>query len=215
MDDTDMNIQLQIDEIKQKSLQSTHRSLHKIYETEDVSIATANQLHIQTSQLNNISKNLEISKQHVEISEVKSKYLEKLKNKWFFIPDFGGRKVKKLTAEHSSTAAELSRDLKQFNENRAKQNETKYGPPTCEITLSIANQTSSILPSTSTSSVDEVIDKNLRDMSKGLSRLKEMAKGMETEITNQNKTIDKLSENTDIVDVKVKRVNKRINTILK
>jgi synaptosomal-associated protein 29 len=65
------------------------------------------------------------------------------------------------------------------------------------------------------SSVDEQLEQDLGEMSQSLARLKGLAKGLGTEIDDQNQLIDRIQSSTDKADWRIQRQNKDMERLLK
>ena len=57
------------------------------------------------------------------------------------------------------------------------------------------------------------IDNNLDEMSSGLSRLKNLALGLQTEIEEQDDMLDRLTKKVEILDVGIKSTDKKIRQL--
>jgi len=64
-------------------------------------------------------------------------------------------------------------------------------------------------------SVDEALDRNLDDMASGLARLKGLAQGLNSELSEHNQILDRVSDKTEVVGFKVEKQNKDMTKILK
>jgi hypothetical protein len=64
-------------------------------------------------------------------------------------------------------------------------------------------------------SVDEALDRNLDDMASGLARLKGLAQGLNSELSDHNQILDRVTDKTEVVGFKVDKQNKDMNKILK
>lgn len=73
---------------------SLDNALHELYKTEEIAAQTCNSLYTQGSQLRNIDKGLDTSKEHVAEAKYISKYLARLKNTPFFLPVFKHKRTK-------------------------------------------------------------------------------------------------------------------------
>ena len=65
------------------------------------------------------------------------------------------------------------------------------------------------------SNVDEQLEQDLGEMSQSLARLKGLAKGLGTEIDDQNQLIDRIQSSTDKADWRIQRQNKDMERLLK
>lgn len=63
--------------------------------------------------------------------------------------------------------------------------------------------------------VDEILDRNLDEMSLGLSRLKGLALNLNTELEEHDEILDRLDDKTSYTHMRVQKQNKDMNKILK
>merc|ERR1719282_313912 len=64
-------------------------------------------------------------------------------------------------------------------------------------------------------SVDDALDRNLDDMAAGLSRLKGLAQGLNSELNEHNDLLDRVNDKSEGVGFKVEKQNKAMEKILK
>lgn len=63
--------------------------------------------------------------------------------------------------------------------------------------------------------VDDILDRNLEEMSKGLSRLKGLAVNLNEELDEHNDIIDRLDHKSSTTQWRVEKQNKDMNKLLK
>lgn len=197
--------------IEERTLASSNRSLGLLYETEQVGIATAEELARQREQLDNTSRHLDDINQTLRFSQ---KHLNGLKS------IFGGLK--------NYIAGQ--KDMQQQSQMTPKQSiGDKLNSPTSSIyninrngqfndQMAMAHAENSLHQSQTTlgsgSQFNKQLDKNLDEMAGSLSRLKGLAVDLHQEIDDQNDLIDDITTKTENVDAKLGKQNKEINRLL-
>lgn len=194
-------------EIEERTLASSHRSLGLLHETEQVGVATAEELAKQREQLENTSKQLDDINSTLRFSQ---KHLNGLKSV------FGGLKNylsgQKNMEPPQSTAR--SNSLAKVNET-ANEKSSYETHPVSRLRGDDAGGYGYGQQSTSkSSSFNEQLDRNLDDMGSSLSRLKGLAIDLNQEIEEQNDLIDNITYKVEDVDVKIGRQNRDMNKLL-
>ena len=64
-------------------------------------------------------------------------------------------------------------------------------------------------------SVDDILDRNLEEMSAGLSRLKVLATGLNDELDEHDEILNRMDDKTGKVDWRVKKQNQTMTKLLK
>jgi hypothetical protein len=64
-------------------------------------------------------------------------------------------------------------------------------------------------------SVDDILDRNLEEMSLGLSRLKGLANNLNTELDEHNAILDRLDHKTGSTHIRIEKQNKDMSKLLK
>ena len=67
---------------------------------------------------------------------------------------------------------------------------------------------------TTSQAVDEILDRNLDEMSLGLGRLKGLAQNLNEELDEHNDILDRLDDKTSNADWRVKKQNKDMDKLL-
>lgn len=219
-DDQQVSYQDKMRAIEERTLQSSGRSLGLLYETEQVGIATAEELARQREQLENTNKQLDDINATLRFSQ---KHLNGLKS------IFGGLKnyiagQKDFQPSPPTTAAmgptlgeKLNSPTSSYNQivQQNANNRFQGGAPDNNIDYQICQaqqQNESITGSGS--NFNKQLDKNLDEMAGSLSRLKGLAVDLHSEIDDQNDLIDNITNKTENVDMKLGKQNKEINRLL-
>jgi synaptosomal-associated protein 29 len=224
----------EISEIQTRTLNSTQRSLALVYESEETGVATAEELMRQREQLQNTEKNLDDINQSLKISQ---KHINSMKSVFGGIKGyFTGKKEQptqvNLNAAPEPTPSKLEKviersksegglpsttahpglkmrglDTQGFFEEEEEDLDDKF------MTAPSARQAPA-QPGGRFKQVEDQLDRNLDDLSFGLTRLKGLASGLGQEIDEQNDVLDRLQVKVDKADMGVGRQNKQMNKIL-
>lgn len=204
-------------EIEEQSVQSTQRALQMLRESEDVGIATADELYHQREQLerterrlDDINTTLKYSQKHIQgiksvFGGIKN-FLSKSKTEP--LPSPSSAKPEPLVPESSS-----KRDLQEAI-NKAKSSDTGYNHPALRV-RNIEDPSESYAKSSEESDSQAILDKNLDEMLGGLSRLKGLALGLGEEIESQNHLVENIITKSERADMNIQRQNKDMNRLLK
>lgn len=203
--------------IEERTLASSNRSLGLLYETEQVGMATAEELARQREQLDNTNKQLDDINQTLRFSQ---KHLNGLKS------IFGGLKnyiagQKDMQPPPSATPKptlgdKLQSPTSSYNQFIQKQSPTssQYGGGGGDGGMASNNGNEPTSLTSSGSNFNKQLDKNLDEMAGSLSRLKGLAIDLHSEIDDQNDLIDNITTKVENVDAKMGKQNKEINRLL-
>lgn len=206
-------------ELEESTLLTSQRCLGVLRETEQVGIATAEELHRQRDQLDKTKKQLDEINNSLRFSQ---KHLNSLKSV------FGGLK-NYLSGRMGQDQQNGQAGVSQTNISPSPSEEVYPNPQDFRIpdnywpdaTTRRPNYSSSqeiIHTNGSTMSAggfSQQLDQNLDDMRGNLSRLKNLALDLNQEIDSQNDLIDDISNRVEDVDVKIGKQNKDINRLLR
>lgn len=194
--------------IEERTLASSNRSLGLLYETEQVGVATAEELARQREQLENTNKQLDDINQTLRFSQ---KHLNGLKS------IFGGLKnyiagQKDMQPPPSNTPKPNLSDKIQSPTSSYNQFSQKQSPSVnSEFGGGMASNNAN---DSSGSNFNKQLDRNLDEMAGSLSRLKGLAIDLHTEIDDQNELIDDITTKVENVDAKMGKQNKEINLLI-
>ncbi|XP_022199624.2 synaptosomal-associated protein 29 [Nilaparvata lugens] len=200
-------------ETEQRSVESTQRSLSLLRNSEQIGIATAEELMKQREQLERTDKRLDDINVMLRASH---RHIEGIKSVFGSFKNYLQGKKDAPTPEKSITA----------------EAEARQSPSNLSQTLSASASASKLtqddhpgLRIKGLGSDDElrnrpenprqVIDENLDEMVSSLSRLKGLARGLGDEIESQNDLIDKILPKVDRSDITLERQNKDMKRLLK
>lgn len=210
-DDQQLGYQDRTRAIEERTLASSNRSLGLLYETEQVGIATAEELARQREQLDNTNKHLDDINQTLRFSQ---KHLNGLKSIFGGLKNYiAGQKDMQppaQTAPKPNIGDKLNSPTSSYSQS--VQSFSNIHGATAQAENSVHQSQSSM--SAVGSHFNKQLDKNLDEMAGSLSRLKGLAVDLHQEIDDQNDLIDDITTKTENVDAKVGRQNKEINRLL-
>lgn len=207
-------------ELEESTLLTSQRCLGVLRETEQVGIATAEELHRQREQLEKTKKQLDEINNSLRFSQ---KHLNSLKSV------FGGLK-NYLSGRMASDQQSGSTGMPRSNISPSPSEEIYPNPQDFRIPDNYWPDAASRMrqefhhPQEATHinggsgagpGFSHQLDQNLDDMRGNLSRLKNLALDLNLEIDSQNDLIDDISNRVDDVDVKIGKQNKEMNRLLR
>lgn len=197
--------------IEERTLASSNRSLGLLYETEQVGIATAEELGRQREQLENTSKHLDDINQTLRFSQ---KHLNGLKSIFGGLKNYiAGQKdlqPPSQTPPKQTISDKLNSPTSSYNQMQSSFSSNQGGIAQAENMLNLSQTTIA----SAGSHFNKQLDKNLDEMAGSLSRLKGLAVDLHQEIDDQNDLIDDITTKTENVDAKLGKQNKEINRLL-
>lgn len=207
-------------EIEERTVESSQRSIGLLYESEKVGMATAEELNRQKEQLKSTENRLDDINSTLKQSE---RHLTGIKSVFGGLRNYfaGGSKPPPQqpmgrgnpivpNAATGRSMADSSGALCQEESARldAMRNSNHPG-------LRVRGLADNQLEARGTSAnVDAILDRNLDEMSLGLSRLKGLAQGLNQELEEHDDIIGRLDHKTSTTQWRVEKQNKDMNKIL-
>jgi len=205
-------IQQQKREIEQRTLDSSQRSISLLYESERTGQATAEELLRQKEQLKQTESRLTDINSTLKQSE---RHLQGIKSVFGGIRNYfkggppataatpvsGMSSARPESAQAPESIPPLASSSSQQHPGLRVQGRTEdgSGPPRYPTT---------------THDVNAALDRNLDEISNGLSRLKGLAQGLNTELEEQNDILDNIDDQAAKAGIKIQSQNKDMNKIL-
>jgi len=199
-------------ELEERTLASSERGLGLLYESEKVGVATADELSRQKEQLMRTEQRLDDINSTLRNSE---KHIQGIRSVFGAVRNyFGGRS----TAPPPAIAGPMKPDLQQGSarvpavssaSTVGLQQSQRYQ----ETHPGLRNKPGFV--QAPPASIDDALDRNLDDMAAGLSRLKGLAQGLNSELTEHNDLLDRVNDKSEGVGFKVEKQNKAMEKILK
>jgi hypothetical protein len=194
-------------QVQQDTLQSSRNAVKTLQETVVVADKTNERLQAQGEQLKRIGATAEEADENAQEAYDKARELHKYKG---FLPFsvkqwFTGGKKKSADSDYISKQRELDRAAEKLAKAEAKSKLKSQVPPT-------GNPES--IRAASGDQVEDEIDQNLDEMSRGLTHLKGVGLNMQTEIKKQNVDIEHIKATTEHTDYTVNSANRKIQDFM-
>ncbi|XP_058462925.1 synaptosomal-associated protein 29 [Malaya genurostris] len=213
-------------ELEESTLLTSQRCLGVLRETEQVGIATAEELHRQREQLEKTKKQLDEINNSLRFSQ---KHLNSLKSVFGGLKNYlSGRMAP--DPQHQQQPQSSSTGIPRTNISPSQSEEAYPNPQDFRIPDNYwPDATTRMQPDYHQgqdvrhmngvvgdgAGFSHQLDQNLDDMRGNLSRLKHLALDLNQEIDSQNDLIDDISNRVDDVDVKIGKQNKDMNRLLR
>lgn len=195
-------------EIEDRTLASSHRSLGLLHETEQVGVATAEELAKQREQLENTSKQLDDINSTLRFSQ---KHLNGLKSVFGGLKNYlSGQK----NMEPPPPTSGRSNSSAQLSDIQIKEKASYETHPVARLRNDDAAGYGYGQQTSKSTSFNQQLDRNLDDMGASLSRLKGLAIDLHQDIEEQNDLIDNITNKVEDVDVVIGRQNRDMNKLL-
>ncbi|KAG7489290.1 hypothetical protein JOB18_008834 [Solea senegalensis] len=230
-DDSDMSdaerrqryLQHEVMRTAQSAVDSSHRSLGLIYESEKMGVDTAEELVRQGEALKRTDKMLDNMDQDLKTSQ---KHITSIKSVWGGLVNyFRGKPETKPPPEQPK--AYQANDKLQTALSSSKEHEDKYQsshPNLRKMNTEGFGATAASVDDRSFGQNEysknrhlreahQTLDNNLGEMSDGLRRLKNLGLGLQSEIESQDDSIDSLLNKVDKMDVKIHNTNQQIKNL--
>lgn len=214
-DNQQQSFQQRTKAIEDRTLASSNRSLGLLYETEQVGVATAEELARQREKLEKTNDDLNKIDQTLRFSQ---KHLNGLKSVFGGLKNYiSGSKDAQLTPTQSIPKTTLGDKLNSPTSSYSQIIQRNENVPD-DQSFSARADGSSVHGQTSVaasgSSFTRQLDKNLDEMAGSLSRLKGLAIDLHSEIGDHNDLIDDITTKVENVDAKIGKQNKDMNRLL-
>ncbi|KYO25477.1 synaptosomal-associated protein 29 [Alligator mississippiensis] len=205
------------------TVDSTHRSLALIYESEKVGVATSEELVRQGEALKRTEQMVDKMEQDLKTSQ---RHMNNIKSVFGGFVNYFKSKPPETKPEQNGAPeyyanSRLKEAMASSKEQEAKYQEShpnlrKLDNLECEI--SGANSGYSVQPdiypkNQQVRAYHQKIDSNLDEMSSGLSRLKNLALGLQTEIDEQDTVLDRLTQKVETLDVNITSTERKVRQL--
>ena len=194
-------------EIEDRTIQSTERSISLLRDSEQVGIATAEELMRQREQLERTDKRLDEINQTLRFSQ---KHINGIKSVFSSLKSYiSGRND---SSPSLSTGSSNTQTNSTIVENKVSEYDRYENHPVTRLRNSEVNE----YPQASSSkNFSAKLEANLQEMHSSVSKLKGLAAGLSYEIDSQNDLIDVITNKTEDADVRVGKQNKEMEKLLK
>ncbi|XP_074868587.1 synaptosomal-associated protein 29 [Carettochelys insculpta] len=202
---------------------STNRSLSLIYESEQIGVATSEELVRQGEALkrtermvDKMDQDLKISQRHINsiksvfgglVNYFKSKPPESK-------PEQNGAPEYQANSRLKDAMAVSKEQESKYQESHPNLRKLRNSDYDCSGTSSESSGQSEVYPKNQhLRTYHQKIDSNLDEMSHGLSRLKNLALGLQTEIEEQDDVLDRLTKKVDTLDVNITSTERKVRQL--
>lgn len=203
-------IQAKRQEIEQRTLSSTNRSLGLLHETEQCGIATAEELAKQREQLENTNRQLDEINTTLRFSQ---KHLNGLKSVFGGLKNYlSGQKNQPPPPSSSGRAGGATSPGASSNGKVPSSTDNSYDTHPVSRLRGDVQQFEE--PSQTGDDFENHLVNNLDLMAGSISRLKGLAIDLNTDIDSQNELIDNITNKVEDVDLKIQRQNRDMNKLM-
>ncbi|KAF6730078.1 Synaptosomal-associated protein 29 [Oryzias melastigma] len=215
-------LQQEVMRTAQSAVDSSHRSLGLIYESEKMGVETAEELVRQGEALRRTDKMLDNMDQDLKTSQT---HINSIKSVWGGIVNYFKSKPETKPPNEEPKAYQANERLQSALSN-SREYEDKYQashPSLRKLDTSGFGATASVERSSSRQNgypqnqhlreAHQTLDNNLDEMCGGLARLKNLGLGLQSEIDSQDDSIGSLLNKVDKMDVKISSTNQQIKKL--
>lgn len=202
-------------EIEQRTLDSSSRSIGLLRDSEQIGIATAEELARQREQLTNTNKRLDEINTNLNYSQ---KHINGIKSVFYGLKNYISGKSDPApsrsqgspsTRSAGPSGSHLDDTLDNMTDRLPTDNYNNH--PSVRLR---DEQLFASAPVTDSQRVNEMLDANLDEMVKAITRLKGLGTALGEEIDQQNELIDTIQDKVEVADIKIGKQNKQMNKIL-
>ncbi|XP_053181061.1 synaptosomal-associated protein 29 [Scomber japonicus] len=215
-------LQQEVMRTAKSAVDSSHRSLGLIYESEKMGVDTAEELMRQGEVLKRTDKMLDNMDQDLKTSQ---RHITSIRSVWGGMVNYFKGKPETKPPPPQPKAYEAS-DRLQSALSSSREHEDKYqashpnlrkldtaGFGASASTDDTSSRQNGYSQNTYLKQAHQTLDTNLDEMSDGLSRLKSLGLGLQSEIDDQEASIDSLLNKVDKMDVKIHNTNQQMKNL--
>ncbi|NXF03910.1 SNP29 protein, partial [Smithornis capensis] len=202
---------------------STARSLSLLYESEHIGVAASEELVRQGEALKRTEQMVDKMDQDLKTSQ---KHINSIKSVWGGLVNYFKAKPPESKPEQNGAPEYYANSKLKEAIMSSKEQESKYQESHPNL-RKLDNSDNDFSKADVVSSVQkdsypknqqlrayhQKIDNNLDEMSSGLSRLKNLALGLQTEIEEQDDMLDRLTRKVETLDINIKNTDKKVRQL--
>ncbi|XP_074015562.1 synaptosomal-associated protein 29 isoform X2 [Numenius arquata] len=195
---------------------STTRSLSLLYESERVGVAASEELVRQGEALKRTEQMVDKMDQDLKTSQ---RHINSIKSVWGGLVNYFKAKPPESKPEQNGTSEYYTNSRLKEAMMSSKEQESKYQESHPNLRkldnsdLVSSVQRDSYSKNQHLRAYHQKIDNNLDEMSSGLSRLKNLALGLQTEIDEQDDMLDRLTKKVETLDINIKSTDKKVRQL--
>lgn len=213
--DRQRSLQQEVMRRAQNTVESSNRSLSLVYESEKVGVETAEELMRQGEALKRTEKMVDNMEQEMKTSQ---RHINSIKSIFSGFTNYFRAKPAETPPQNGAYDYKASNKLEEaMTSSKAQEDRYQSTHPnllkrdTLDDSSNMGAARSGYPPKNRVlQEYHKKVDDNLDEMSSGLSRLKSLAIGLQSEIDEQDDTIGRLTGKMDKVDLNIKTTDKRI-----
>lgn len=205
-------------DIEQRTLDSSSRSIGLLRESEDIGIATAEELSRQREVLQTTNKRLDEINTNLSYSQ---KHLNGIKSVFYGLKSYISGKSDQPPSRsqgspdtqstyRSGPSSQLEETIN--NMTRDSRNDLYSSHPSTR--LRGLDESNAAGPESDSQRINKKLDDNLDEMLVSITRLKGLGVALGDEIEQQNGLIDKIQDKVEGADIKIGSQNKQMNKLL-
>ncbi|NWU43080.1 SNP29 protein, partial [Hylia prasina] len=202
---------------------STTRSLSLLYESERIGVAASEELVRQGEALKRTEQMVDKMDQDLKTSQ---RHINSIKSVWGGLVNYFKAKPPESKPEQNGAPEYYANSRLKEAMMSSKEQESKYQESHPNL-RKLDNSDNDFNKADLVSSVEkdaypknqqlrayhQKIDTNLDEMSSGLSRLKSLALGLQTEIEEQDDMLDRLTKKVETLDVNIKNTDRKVRQL--
>lgn len=204
-------------EIEQRTIDSSSRSIGLLRDSEQIGIATAEELVRQREQLQNTNKRLDDINTNLRFSQ---KHLNGIKSVFYGLKNYISGKsdttpVKSVTSpSDSNVGVPGGSRLESTIDDIPRMSSSERYDTHPSTRLRGLQEQAMVAPQTDSQRVNEILDANLDEMVQAITRLKGLGSALGEEIDAQNELIDNIQDKVEVADITIGKQNKQMNKLL-
>uniref|UniRef100_A0A8C3VEU4 Synaptosomal-associated protein 29 n=1 Tax=Catharus ustulatus TaxID=91951 RepID=A0A8C3VEU4_CATUS len=195
---------------------STTRSLSLLYESERIGVAASEELVRQGEALKRTEQMVDKMDQDLKTSQ---RHINSIKSVWGGLVNYFKAKPPESKPEQNGAPEYYANSRLKEAMMSSKEQESKYQESHPNLRkLDNSDLVSSVQrdaypKNQQLRAYHQKIDTNLDEMSSGLSRLKSLALGLQTEIEEQDDMLDRLTKKVETLDVNIKNTDRKVRQL--
>lgn len=205
-------------EIEQRTLDSSSRSIGLLRDSEQIGIATAEELVRQREQLENTNKRLDEINTNLTYSQ---KHINGIKSVFYGLKNYISGKsdpppmrsaASPSTQSAGPSSSQFGDTIDNLNQRTPLDNFDSH--PSTRLRGLDSPTSGTAGPITNSQRVSDVLEANLDEMVQHITRLKGLGAELGNQIDQQNELIDNIQDKVEIADIKIGKQNKQMNKLL-
>jgi len=199
-------------EIEERTVKSTERSISLLRDSEQVGIATAEELMRQREQLERTDKRLDEINQTLRFSQ---KHINGIKSVFSSLKNYISGRNDSSSPSISSTSSTIQPSTNSTFQDKIPEYDHYENHPVTRLRNPEINSLASQSQASGSKNFSAKLDANLQEMHSSISKLKGLATDLSLEIDSQNDLVGTIMEKTETADITINKQNKDMLRLLK